>query len=331
MDDKDLEILQLLRRGFPLVQNPWKDIGDKLWIDEMSVISRLASLLQRGVVRYLGPFFDSRRLGYHGALMAIDVPPDHIPAATAAINRHAGVTHNYLRDGHPNVWFTLVTRSATEREAVLANIRKQAGVDKIVTAPSRRLFKLRTDLAGAGSGSGIMAGAEQSVEPAELSAADRQLIRVIQDGLKLEMQPFARVARVVGMSPDEVLARLKTWVETGVIRRIGVALHPERLGRNFNALVVWQVPEAAVESFGKHVAELAEVSHAYERETQTDWPYNVYTMIHAADETSLQKIVDAAVEQFSLTRPLVLPTLRELKKTAMRYFDDDGAGSTATV
>ena len=81
MDDKDLEILQLLRRGFPLVQNPWKEIGDKIWIDEMSVISRLASLLQQGVIRYLGPFFDSRRLGYTGALMGIDVVPDQIPAA----------------------------------------------------------------------------------------------------------------------------------------------------------------------------------------------------------------------------------------------------------
>lgn len=91
MDDKNLEILTLLRQGIPLVSMPWKELGDKLWIDEMSVISRIASMLQQGLIRYLGPFFDSRRLGYHGMLVGVEVPADRIPAVANVIQHESGV------------------------------------------------------------------------------------------------------------------------------------------------------------------------------------------------------------------------------------------------
>mgnify|MGYP003319636275 FL=1 len=78
MDDKDREILQMLQGNFPLDSEPYKVIGDKLWIDEHSVISRVVRMLQNGDIRYVGPFFDSRKLGYKGSLLAINAPEDRI-------------------------------------------------------------------------------------------------------------------------------------------------------------------------------------------------------------------------------------------------------------
>ena len=45
LDEKDHEILQMLQNDFPLVSEPYKVIGDKLWIDEHSVISRIVTLV----------------------------------------------------------------------------------------------------------------------------------------------------------------------------------------------------------------------------------------------------------------------------------------------
>ena len=146
MDDKDREILQMLQGNFPLDSEPYKVIGDKLWIDEHSVISRVVRMLQNGDIRYVGPFFDSRKLGYKGSLLAINVPEDRIDEIAEVINQFPEVTHNYLRDGNPNMWFTLITNSLERQTEILEKIKSETGIDKIFSFPSKKYFKVKVDL-----------------------------------------------------------------------------------------------------------------------------------------------------------------------------------------
>lgn len=146
MDEKDQEILRLLKEGFPLDPEPFKIIGDKLWIDEMAVISRLVRLHQEGVIRHLGVFLDSRKLGYTGVLAAMQVTKANQEKICAELQKIDGVTHNYLRDGEPNLWFTLISSSEEEKSRTLDRIRQVAGGAEIMLFPSKRLFKVRTDL-----------------------------------------------------------------------------------------------------------------------------------------------------------------------------------------
>jgi siroheme decarboxylase len=46
----------MLQDAFPLDPEPYRVLGDKLWIDEVTVISRVARLMQDGVIRHMGPF-----------------------------------------------------------------------------------------------------------------------------------------------------------------------------------------------------------------------------------------------------------------------------------
>ena len=146
MDEKDHEILQMLQNGFPLVSEPFKAIGDKLWIDEHAVISRIVRLIQNGVIRYVGPFFDSRKLGYKGCLAAIDVPENRIDEVAAVINLFDEVTHNYLRDGSPNMWFTLITNSPERQQEILNTIKAETGIKEIMLFSSKKYFKVKVDL-----------------------------------------------------------------------------------------------------------------------------------------------------------------------------------------
>ena len=147
MDEKDREIIQLLQNGFPLEPEPFAWIGDKLWIDEVAVISRLARLSQEGTIRYLGTFFDSRKLGYQGTLAAMDVAPGQVELVADVMNGIPQVTHNYLRDGQPNIWFTVLARDEAEMKGIMEQIRTRTGVSDIKLFPSRRHFKIRTDMA----------------------------------------------------------------------------------------------------------------------------------------------------------------------------------------
>ena len=146
LDEKDLEILQMLQNDFPLVSEPYKAIGDKLWIDENSVISRIVRLFQNGVIRYIGPFFDSRKLGYTGCLAALDVPEERIYEVAAVINKYNEVTHNYLREGTPNMWFTLITDSEKRKQEILSEIKKETGIDEILLFSSKKYFKVKVDI-----------------------------------------------------------------------------------------------------------------------------------------------------------------------------------------
>ncbi len=146
MDDKDREILQMLQGRFPLESEPYRVIGDKLWMDEVSVISRIARMYENGAIRYLGPFFDSRKLGYKGCLAAIDAPADRVDAIAAVINGYSEITHNYLREGSPNIWFTVIAPSEERREQILAEIRQKTGVKDILIFASKKLFKVKVDL-----------------------------------------------------------------------------------------------------------------------------------------------------------------------------------------
>lgn len=146
MDEKDHEILQIMQNGFPLVSEPYKAIGDKLWIDEQAVISRIVRLFQNGIIRYVGPFYNSRKLGYNGCLAAINAPEDRIDEIAAVINRFDEVTHNYLREGTPNMWFTLLTKSHEQQQQIINTIKAETGIDEILIFTSKKFFKVKVDL-----------------------------------------------------------------------------------------------------------------------------------------------------------------------------------------
>lgn len=146
MDEKDREIIQLLQNKFPLVPEPYKELGDKLWMDEVSVISRLVKMFQDGSIRHFGPFFDGRTLGYSGCLAAMQVPADELERVASIINKFDGITHNYLRDGEPNLWFTVLAPTEEKRNEIIESIKRDSGIKDIKLFTGKRTFKVRANL-----------------------------------------------------------------------------------------------------------------------------------------------------------------------------------------
>lgn len=146
LDEKDREIIRLLQGEFPMTPEPYKAIGDKLWIDEYAVISRIVRLVQNNVIRYVGPFFDSRKLGYKGLLAAVNVPENRIDEVAAIINQFPEVTHNYLREGTPNMWFTIIAKSQERKDEIINTIKSEANLEEVLTFASKKYFKVKVDL-----------------------------------------------------------------------------------------------------------------------------------------------------------------------------------------
>ena len=77
MDNTDKRILQVIQHDFPLVNRPYKVIGEKLSLSEDEVIDRITKLKEDNIIRRIGGLFSSKKLGYASLLCAIKVNPAH--------------------------------------------------------------------------------------------------------------------------------------------------------------------------------------------------------------------------------------------------------------
>ncbi len=144
MDDLDKKLIVALQDDFPLTERPYETIAGKLNADPAEVFTRVQKLVDQGAIRRLGASLDSRKLGYSSTLAAVRVDPPRIEAAAAVISAYPEVTHNYLRSGHFNIWFTLIAPNNEAIAQILEEIRLklQLNPNDVLNLPVRRLFKL---------------------------------------------------------------------------------------------------------------------------------------------------------------------------------------------
>ena len=82
-------------------------MAEKLNVTEEEVLTLVQKLKDDKIIRQTSAIFDTKRLGYKSSLVAFKVAEDKIDAAADIINKHPGVSHNYLRNHDYNIWFTM--------------------------------------------------------------------------------------------------------------------------------------------------------------------------------------------------------------------------------
>ena len=154
-----------------------------------------------------------------------------------------------------------------------------------------------------------------------IAAEDRRIVEAVQAGLPLVPEPYAEIARRLGLAPDVVEARLRALLDAGVIRRIGVAPNHYALGLAANGMTVWDIDDAEVSRLGAAVGGLDFVTHCYRRpRALPDWPYNLFAMVHGRtrDEVEARRAEIAALLGPACRGSDVLYSTRILKKTGLR-------------
>jgi len=144
VDELDYRILDVLQNDFPLDQEPYEVISDKLKIPCEQLLERLQVLMADGVIRRIGASLDSRKLGYYSTLAAISVEPDIVEQASEIIGGFPEVTHSYLRSDHFNIWFTIIASDNERLEKIIREIPSALSLEssQILNLPVKRLFKL---------------------------------------------------------------------------------------------------------------------------------------------------------------------------------------------
>ncbi len=337
MDLTDRKLLNLIQGAFPLVDQPYLNLGEELGITEDETIQRLSELKRQNVLRQISAIFDTRRLGYKTTLVAMAFEPEQLHKGALEINKHPGVSHNYAREGsYFNLWFTLAVPPDHDLEGTVDRMGRDTKALSYRMMPTIRFFKIGVNfdmVNEKGSsfnynpdGNGSSQNQESAKgwnEAQELSETDKVSIRELQEDLALVPRPFDSMARSIGITNQELFQRAADFQERRLMRRYSAVLHHRRSGFRANAMIVWKVPPERSEEVGMTMAQHSAVTHCYERPTFPDWPYTHFTMVHATSTDGCEEVEREIAESTGITERRLLYSTREYKKTRVQYFVDD--------
>ena len=141
LDVGDRAVLMALQAGIPLTTRPFEAVGELAGMPEDEVIQRIRRMEQEGILRKVGAIIAPRKMGYVSTLAALNVPEEEIEKTSEIINEFKGVTHNYLREGEPNIWFAMTEPDEATLEQNLGEIEKVTG-RSVLRMPVEKLYKI---------------------------------------------------------------------------------------------------------------------------------------------------------------------------------------------
>ncbi len=100
-----------------------------------------------------------------------------------------------------------------------------------------------------------------------MTGLDEQLLWELQQSIPLEPEPFRPIGDRLGVAPAEVLERLKGFIASGHVRRIGAVFDARRLGYR-SVLCAVDLPGEALADKAAVICRHPGVTHGYER----GWP-----------------------------------------------------------
>lgn len=155
-----------------------------------------------------------------------------------------------------------------------------------------------------------------------LTDLEKKIISLLQTDIPVVKRPFLAMAEKIGITEEQFLKVLNDLNDQGMIRRFGATIKHQKSGFKANAMVAWKVAEDRVEEVGNIMATFGEITHCYRRNPAPGWEYNLYTMVHAADEAGCHAIVKKISRAVGEKDYTLLFSRQELKKTSMKYFED---------
>ena len=325
LDKVDKKLLNEIQWSFPLAQRPFLEISKKHGISEDKVIHKVSFLKQMGLIRQINAIFDTRRLGYKSALIAFSVKADKLDDVAAKVNRHPGVSHNYERNHEFNMWFTLAIPPNDSMKTVLEKMAALDGVVKYRLLPTLKLYKIgvKLDMVNNDMEKPEPTDSVKELNPERimLTEQDKGFVRELQKDLELIQEPFEKSAKRLGISSEELFARTKQYERNGVMRRFAAILRHRDAGFSANGMIVWNVPREKVDEVGYKIASFPQVSHCYQRPVYEDWPYSLFSMIHARSIEAAEAMALQISNTVQIKDYRILFSSREFKKERVRYFE----------
>ncbi len=134
LEQTDKDIINRLQTGFPLCDNPYRQVANELGIAEDELLQRLKTLLDMGILSRFGPMYHAEQMGGALTLAAVKAPAPRFGEIAGIINAFPEVAHNYAREHELNMWFVIATETQEIQRQVIEQIESKTGL-KVYNMP----------------------------------------------------------------------------------------------------------------------------------------------------------------------------------------------------
>ena len=128
MDELDRAIVNALQGGFPICDEPYREVAEPLGVAEAELIARLQRMLETKTLTRFGPMFQVERMGGAFVLAALAVPEADYERVAEQVNALPEVAHNYRREHALNMWFVLATETPARIAAAIRRTEPAPGL-----------------------------------------------------------------------------------------------------------------------------------------------------------------------------------------------------------
>ncbi|MBD3320145.1 MAG: Lrp/AsnC family transcriptional regulator [Chitinivibrionales bacterium] len=158
-----------------------------------------------------------------------------------------------------------------------------------------------------------------------MTDTDKKLLRILQKGIPISAKPWKTVAEQAGITESDVLEKVASWLDEGLIRKIGAFVNHRISGYPANGMAVFDIPKEQAAETGNRIAQRETVSHCYERPWLPRWPYRLYAMVHGKTRDAVIAEVNNIARNEGITGYRILFSTREFKKSGSRLFMEDNS------
>ena len=146
LSDRDKEIVKVLQEDFPLCEEPYKVLAEKVGISEEEFLQRVQELVDEKKIRKMGAVIRHREAGFKAnALCAWSVPPEKIDDIAKIMSSHPAISHCYDRTTAPNWNYNLYTmihaKSREECEEIISELSAATGIENFQIMYSKKEWK----------------------------------------------------------------------------------------------------------------------------------------------------------------------------------------------
>lgn len=303
----ETQLYHCIQHDFPLHVRPYQRAAEAFGLAEHTVLSLLARDLGNGRISRIGAVFAPNTIGA-STVAALAMPINRMERVIERINADPNICQHHSREGHRyNLWFVVGARDRRGLDSVLARIAADVG-QKPIDLPLEREYRadlgLPLDTARQSRRAPPRPATQSLTQPPPplLDEADWRLAAALEMGLALTPMPYHALAQRSGLPLMEMLGRLDTWRQSGVIRRFGAILRHRHFGYTHNAMCVWNVADTQVDAIGQRLAHVPHVTMCFRRPRRLPvWQYNLFAMVHARSDQDLQ----ATLQRFDTVAGLV--------------------------
>lgn len=132
---------------------------------------------------------------------------------------------------------------------------------------------------------------------------DRLLLDQYQHGFPVCAEPFDQIGTTHGFDPDAVVTRVRSFVGSGLVRRVGPVLDPGAIGAS--TLAALRVPDEDVEAVASILNEYPQVTHNYQRAHE----WTLWFVLTARSADQREQLLDD-IDRRTGYEPLSLPKQR---------------------